>query len=163
MTMSKCSSIVFTVYGLVGSVEEGKALGSPAIFMMSGACPPPAPSVWYVWTVRPSIASIESSTYPPSFSESVCMDICTSYSSATLSPVSSDACVAPQSSCILNPPAPAASSSTKVSFLLSLAFPKNSQLIGRPSVDSIIFLMFHGPGVHVVALVPSAGPVPPPT
>ena len=77
--------------------------------------------------------------------------------------MSKDALVAPQSSCILNPPAPAASSSTNVSPLLSLALPKNSQLIGNPSIASIIFLMFQGPGVHVVAFVPSAGPVPPPT
>lgn len=28
----------------------------PATFMMSGACPPPAPSVWKAWIVRPAIA-----------------------------------------------------------------------------------------------------------
>ena len=34
----------------------------PATLMMSGACPPPAPSVWKVWTVRPSRAAMVSST-----------------------------------------------------------------------------------------------------
>ena len=44
--MSRCSSIVLTVNGRVGLVLEGKTLGRPAILMMSGAWPPPAPSVW---------------------------------------------------------------------------------------------------------------------
>ena len=35
--------------------------------MMSGAWPPPDPSVWNEWTARPSNASIESSTKPDSF------------------------------------------------------------------------------------------------
>ena len=35
----------FTVYGLVGFVDDGRIFGSPAIFIISGACPPPAPSV----------------------------------------------------------------------------------------------------------------------
>ena len=33
---------------------------------------------------------------------------------------------------------------------------------GSPSTASSIRRMFHSPGVHVVARVPSAGPVPPP-
>ena len=41
--MSKCSSSVFTVNGRVGLVEEGITFGRPHSFMMSGACPPPAP------------------------------------------------------------------------------------------------------------------------
>ena len=49
--MSRCSSSVFTVNGRVGLVEEGSTLGSPATVMMSGACPPPAPSVWKAWMV----------------------------------------------------------------------------------------------------------------
>mmetsp|Transcript_8525 Transcript_8525/g.18656 ORF Transcript_8525/g.18656 Transcript_8525/m.18656 type:complete len:272 (-) Transcript_8525:1560-2375(-) len=62
MSISRCSSIVFTVKGLVGLVEEGSTLGSPHTLIMSGACPPPAPSEWYVWMVRPLMAAIESST-----------------------------------------------------------------------------------------------------
>ena len=38
--------MVFTVNGMVGLVEDGRQLGSPQTRMMSGACPPPAPSVW---------------------------------------------------------------------------------------------------------------------
>ena len=40
-------------------VEEGKTLERPDILMISGAWPPPDPSVWNEWTVRPSNASIE--------------------------------------------------------------------------------------------------------
>ena len=39
--------------------------------LMSGACPPPAPSVWKAWMVRPLNARIVSSTKPDSFSVSV--------------------------------------------------------------------------------------------
>ena len=46
MSMSRCSSMVFTVKGIVGLVEEGRQLISPQTRRMSGACPPPAPSVW---------------------------------------------------------------------------------------------------------------------
>ena len=46
ISMSRCSSSVFTVYGRVGFVELGRTFGSPQTRMMSGACPPPAPSVW---------------------------------------------------------------------------------------------------------------------
>ena len=45
MSMSRCSSMVFTVNGIVGLVEDGRQLGSPQTRMMSGAWPPPAPSV----------------------------------------------------------------------------------------------------------------------
>ena len=37
--------MVFTVNGRVGLVEEGKTFGSPHTLIISGACPPPAPSV----------------------------------------------------------------------------------------------------------------------
>ena len=46
ISMSRCSSIVLTVNGIVGFVEDGRQLGSPHTRMMSGAWPPPAPSVW---------------------------------------------------------------------------------------------------------------------
>ena len=62
MSMSRCSSSVFTVNGRVGFVELGSTFGSPQTRMMSGACPPPAPSEWYVWIVRPLNAAMESST-----------------------------------------------------------------------------------------------------
>ena len=50
---------MFTVYGRVGFVELGSTFGSAQTRMMSGACPPPAPSVWYVWIVRPLNAAID--------------------------------------------------------------------------------------------------------
>ncbi len=46
MSMSRCSARVLTVCGRVGLVELGSTLACPATVMMSGACPPPAPSVW---------------------------------------------------------------------------------------------------------------------
>jgi hypothetical protein len=46
ISMSRCSSTVLTVCGRVGFVELGSTFGCPATVMMSGACPPPAPSVW---------------------------------------------------------------------------------------------------------------------
>ena len=57
--------------GRVGLVEEGNTFSSPATLMMSGAWPPPAPSVWKAWMVRPLKALIVSSTKPDSFSVSV--------------------------------------------------------------------------------------------
>jgi len=45
----------------------------------------------------------------------------------------------------------------------SLTFPVNPKFRGRLSVALIIISMWLGDGVHVVALVPVAGPVPPPS
>ena len=58
---------MLTVNGRVGLVLDGRTLGWPAILMMSGAWPPPAPSVWKLWIARPLIAAIESSMNPHSF------------------------------------------------------------------------------------------------
>ncbi len=46
ISMSRCSATVLTVCGRVGFVEEGRTFWWLATVMMSGACPPPAPSVW---------------------------------------------------------------------------------------------------------------------
>ena len=75
--------------------------------MMSGAWPPPAPSVWKAWMVRPLMASTEDSTKPDSFSVSVWIITCTSYSSATDRQQSIAAGVVPQSSCSFSDDAPA--------------------------------------------------------
>ena len=48
---------MLTVYGRVGLVEDGSTLAYHATVMMSGAWPPPRPSVWYVWIGRPPIAA----------------------------------------------------------------------------------------------------------
>jgi hypothetical protein len=46
ISMSRCSSSVLTVCGRVGFVELGSTLPCETTVMMSGAWPPPAPSVW---------------------------------------------------------------------------------------------------------------------
>ncbi len=46
ISMSRCSSMVLRVNGRVGLVELGSTLAKPQALMMSGAWPPPAPSVW---------------------------------------------------------------------------------------------------------------------
>ncbi len=62
ISMSRCSASVLTVCGRVGLVDDGSTLGCAATVMMSGAWPPPAPSVWYVWIDRPAIAASVDST-----------------------------------------------------------------------------------------------------
>ena len=53
---------MFTVCGRVGFVDDGSTLCCEATVMMSGAWPPPAPSVWNVWIERPAIAASVLST-----------------------------------------------------------------------------------------------------
>ncbi len=89
---------------------------------------------------------------------------------AVITPAASDterqasiaAGVVPQSSCSLNPAAPARSCSHSASSETVLPLPSSTMLTGQASVASSIRARFHAPGVTVVALVPSAGPVPPP-
>src|SRR4030095_3290583 len=95
--MSRCSSTVFTVYGIVGLVDDGSTFGSPQALMMSGARAPPAPPGGNVATAvparalvrsgaraRPPMAASVDSTKPDSLIVSVWMVTCTSYLSATL-------------------------------------------------------------------------------
>ncbi len=63
--------MVLRVNGRVGLVEDGSTLSKPATLMMSGAWPPPAPSVWKAWMVRPLNALMVSSTKPDSLRVSV--------------------------------------------------------------------------------------------
>ncbi len=88
---------------------------------------------------------------------------CTPDSSATDRHASIAAGVVPQSSCSLNPPAPATSCSRSASGRTVFPLPSNRTLTGWPSIACSIRARFHGPGVTVVAFVPSDGPVPPPT
>src|SRR2546421_611733 len=104
-----------------------------------------------------------SSTKPASFSVSVWMATCTSCSSATASAVSIAAGVVPQSSCSLRPTAPASTCSRSGPGAEALPLPSRPRLTGNSSIASSIRWMFHTPGVHVVAAVPVAGPVPPPS
>src|SRR5919197_985177 len=113
--------------------------------------------------VRPLKARMESSTKPASFSVSVWIATWTSYSSATPSAQSMAAGVVPQSSWSLRPMAPAAICSRSGSGAEALPLARKPRLIGNASAASSMRWMFHSPGVQVVAAVPVAGPVPPPT
>ena len=107
MSISRCSSIVLTVNGRVGLVLEGRTLGRPAILMMSGACPPPAPSVWNCgWG---AVADRRDRVVDKSalVQGSVWMAIWMSNSSATFKLVSMTSSVVPQSSWSFKPQAPA--------------------------------------------------------
>ena len=162
MTMSSSSSTEFTVYGSVGLVDDGSTFGAPAAFMMSGACPPPAPSVWYVWIVRPSMAARVSSTNPASLRLSECRDTWMSYASATDSALRRTAGVAPQSSWTFSDDAPASICSTSAAGSEPLPLPWKPMLTGISSAAWIIRWMCQAPGVVVTPFVASVGPVPPP-
>jgi hypothetical protein len=69
--------------------------------------------------------------------------------------------VEPQSSCSLNPEAPPRNCSHIASVFTVLPLPSSAMFIGQESRDSSILARCQGPGVTVVALLPSAGPVPP--
>jgi hypothetical protein len=57
---------------------------------------------------------------------------------------------------------PATICSVSASGKLALPLPSRPKFSGKHSSDCNMRPMFQGPGVHVVALVPAAGPVPPP-
>jgi hypothetical protein len=155
--------MVFTVYGRVGLVDDGSTLGSPATRMMSGAWPPPAPSVWKVWMVRPLKAASVVSTKPDSLSVSVWIATCTSISSATVRQQSMAAGVVPQSSCSLRPMAPARTCSRSGFGQASVALAEEAE-VHREGLGRLEHALdVPGPGVQVVAKVPVAGPVPPPS
>jgi hypothetical protein len=143
-------------------VDDGSTFACETTSMMSGAWPPPAPSVWKALIERPPIAASVDSRKPASLSVSVWIATWTPDASATRRHASIAAGVVPQSSCSLNPPAPARSCSHSASVLLVLPFPISSTLIGRWSIACSMRPIARGPGVTVVAFVPSAGPVPPP-
>ncbi len=90
------------------------------------------------------------------------MDTWTSYRSATFSALSMTAGVAPQSSCTLSPHAPATTCSLSASGRLPLPLPMIPRLTGMVSAAWRSLPMLYGPGVQVVPLEPSEGPVPPP-
>ena len=147
----------------MGLVEEGSTLASPQTLMMSGAWPPPAPSVWKAWMLRPLKAATVFSTKPDSFKVSVWMATAVSVSSATFRQLSMAAGVVPQSSWSLRPQAPASICSCKPPGRVALPLPKKPRFTASPSAAWSIRERCQAPGVQVVALVPSAGPVPPPS
>src|SRR5882672_3870937 len=139
---------------MVGLVDDGSTLGSPQTLMMSGAWPPPAPSVWNVQIERPFIAATEVSTKPDSFRVSVWIATCTSSLSATARQLSIAAGVVPQSSCNLRPMAPALICSTKGKGKDAFPLPRKPRFIGNASAACSIERICQGPGVQVVAKVP---------
>src|SRR3984893_10262807 len=103
-----------------------------------------------------------SSTNPVSLRVSECSATCTPAASATVKQALMAAGVDPQSSCSLKPDAPQCNCSHNASALTVLPLPSSAKFAGQQSSDSSIRARCHPPGVTVVALVPSAGPVPPP-
>ncbi|SLI02253.1 Uncharacterised protein [Mycobacteroides abscessus subsp. abscessus] len=111
---------------------------------------------------RPAMAARVSSTKPASFKVSECSATCTPEASATRRQASIAAGVEPQSSCSLKPEAPARNCSHMAASLTVLPLPSSAMFSGQWSVASSIRARCQAPGVTVVALLPSAGPVPPP-
>ncbi len=113
--------------------------------------------------VRPLKAAIESSTKPDSFSVSVWIITCTSNLSPTERQQSIAAGVVPQSSCSFSAQAPPRICSSSAAGSDALPLPAKARLTGNASAAWIMRPRCHSPGVQVVALVPVAGPVPPPS
>ena len=154
---------MLTVNGRVGLVSEGRTLASPTTRMMSGAWPPPAPSVWKLWMRAALDRGDGVLDEAASLSVSVWIATWMSFSSATARQVSIAAGVVPQSSCSFRPIAPASTCWRSASGRLALPLPRKPRLIGNASAACSMRAMFPGPGVQVVAKVPVAGPVPPPS
>ena len=102
------------------------------------------------------------STNPASLSVSVWTAAWTPAASQTRKQASMAAGVEPQSSWSLKPAAPARSCSHSPSSETVFPLPSRAKLTGQSSRAASIRARFQGPGVTVVARVPSAGPVPPP-
>ena len=114
--------------------------------------------------VRPAMARIVSSTKPDSLRVSVWIITCTSKSSATRRQQSMAAGVVPQSSCSLSAQAPARDHLLERARAgEALPLPEMPMFIGTASIACSMRPMCQGPGVQVVASVPCAGPVPPPS
>ncbi len=109
-------------------------LGTPAIFRTLGTCPPPQPSMWKAWMVRPSRTRRVSSTERHSLRPSLCRATWTSCSSATRSAVSRARVWAPMSSWTLKPQAPpSASASTSGASPEEEPRPRKPMLTGQAS------------------------------
>ena len=154
---------MLTVCGSVGLVEPGMTCGYDAIDRMSGACPPPAPSTWNAWIPRPAIAFSVDSTKPASFRLSACRATWRPHSSAARRAVSIAAgCRTP----VLVHLVPGRAGQRLLGECLgahrvALA---HQQHVERERVEAPMHCSrCHAPGVTVVALEPSHGPVPPPT
>ena len=56
-TIARCSASAPTPNGTVGEVDEVSTRSRPASASRSGAWPPPQPSMWNAWIVRPPNAA----------------------------------------------------------------------------------------------------------
>ena len=151
--------MVFRVNGRVGLVDDGSTFLRPATLMMSGACPPPAPSVWKAWMVRPLNAAIVSST-KPELVERVGVDhhlhvVVVGDREAAVDRGRRRAPVLVQlerAGAALDHLLQRAPGSD------ALPLPAKPRLTGNASAAWIMRPMCQGPGVQVVAMVPCAGP-----
>ncbi len=139
-------------------------LGRPQTLMMSGAWPPPAPSVWKAWMVRPLIA--RDGVLDEAASRSACRCGSSPARRSRRRPTGSSRW--PPASC----PSPrAASASRRRPGPSPPARPAARRCpcrtgrcsSGRRRRPGSCAPMCQGPGVQVVASVPCAGPVPPPS
>ena len=135
---------------------------SPQTLMMSGACPPPAPSVWTRMD-RPALERGDRAFDEPAFVQGIGVDHDLHVHVVRDREAAVDRC----GRCA---PVFVQLQATRAGFdlldqargRLALPLPKMPKFIGNPSGASSIRWMCHGPGVQVVAFVPAAGPVPPP-
>lgn len=111
---------------------------------------------------RSPMASRVLSRKPASFRVSAWIASCAPDSSHTSRQALMTAGVAPQPSCTLNPMTPARSWSRIDSLDIVAPWPSSPTLTAEPSNASSSEAMCQEPEVTVVALLPSAGPVPPP-
>ena len=155
--------MVFLVNGRVGLVDDGSTFCRPATLMMSGACPPPAPSVWKAWMVRPLNALMVSSTNPE-LVERIGVDhhldvMLVGDGEAAVDRGRRRAPILVQ----LERAGAALDHFLERRRQRRIALAGEAELTGNASAASIMRAICHGPGVHVVAKVPCAGPVPPPS
>ena len=94
---------------------------------------------------------------------SLWIETCVSVSSATLKQQSIADGVVPQSSCSFRPIAPASTCWRSACGWLALPLPRKPRFMANASTACSMRARFSGPGVQVVAKVPVAGPVPPPS
>ena len=129
-------------------------MGAAAARIMSGAWPPPAPSVWYVWIVLPAMAARVSS-HTAAFVKGICMNgylyvivVCHIETVINGSGSRTPVFVKFQS-----PWLRLLICSTRAFSSEQFPLPKSPMFIGYSSQAFNIISMFQGPGVQVVALV----------
>ena len=140
-------------------------LGRPATLMMSGAWPPPAPSVWKAWMVRPLKAAMR--VLDEARLRSACRCGSSPARRSRRRPTGSSrwrpaSCPSPRAASGRRRRRATCSSSACGQRGIALAGEGRGSS-GRRRPPAIMRAMCQGPGVQVVASVPCAGPVPPPS